>query len=312
VFVRDKEEKYMFIIGHQRERERLAFISKKETMSQSYLFFGPQSVGKSLCALEFASLLVSEPDFEPSEEKPYPFDVTILRPEEETKRGVTKQKSIGVEEIREALSFLSHFPTKGRFRVLIIEDAHKLSLSAQNVLLKTLEEPNPSSVIILVTHEVGNIISTILSRVERVRFRYVDAEEIASRSAVFFSNNNHDQKIAPFFFSLGRPGMIKEISSNPQKFALKQEKLSRLFRLSSLSISERLTLAEELSKNVPEMIRLFEWWLPGLHKQATEGRSFSQTKQFFRLLEDTEHTLFLLKTTQSNARLLAEKLFLSL
>lgn len=301
----------MQIIGHQKERERLARLSTEKSINQSYLFSGPESVGKSLCALEFASLLVSEPEFEPSENKPYPFDVAFLKPREETKHGVIKQKNISAEETREALSFLSHFPTRGRFRVLIIENAHKLSPSAQNILLKTLEEPNKSAIILLVTHEGGSLLPTILSRVERIRFHYVDPEEIIAKKSMF-PVKDHNQVIAPFFFALGRPGMIYQILSNPKRFSEEQEKLSRLFRLSSLSLHERIILAEELSKNVPEMIHLLEWWLPGLHRQALDVQSPLRTKRFFQLLEDIEQTLSLLKTTQSNARLLAEKLFLSL
>lgn len=301
----------MNIIGHQKERERLKGFAEKGSASQGYLFVGPQSIGKSLCALEFAAELVSEPSFVPSENKPYPFDVFVMRPEEETKKGVTKQKSIGAEAIREALLFLGSFPIHGRFRVVIIEDAHKLSLTAQNVLLKTLEEPNPSAVMILVTHEVGSIVPTILSRVERVRFGYVPSEEIEGGMTNLLTKNQ-SQMIAPFFFSLGRPGMIQRAEIDPENFLKEQEKLGRLFRLSSLSLRERLQLAEELSKNVPEMVRLLEWWLPGLHTQALKGENTSHTTRFFQLLEETEQTLFLLKTTQSNARLLLEKLFLSI
>ena len=88
--------------------------------------------------------------------------------------------------------------------------------------------------------------------------------------------------------------------------------MGRLFRLTSLSLGERLHLADELSKNVPETIRLLEWWLPGLHTQAFKGMEKRLTVRFFSLLAETEQTLTLLKTTQSNARLLLEKLFFSI
>lgn len=301
----------MHIIGHHKERARLEKLAREDKISQGYLFVGPESVGKSLCALTFASSLVSEPEFEPTSDKPYPFDVRVIAPQEETKRGVTKQKSIGVDEIRETLLFLGQFPIHGKYRVVIIENAHKLSLSAQNVILKTLEEPNPSAIIILVTHEIGSIIPTILSRIERVRFGYVPSQDIQSGVAVLIQGKK-DSTIAPFFFSLGRPGMIVNVLSDPGRFAKEQEKLGRLFRLSSLSLGDRLTLAEELAKNVPETVRLLEWWLPGLHTQALKGENTVQTKRFFLLLETAEQTLSLLKNTQSNARLLLEKLFFSL
>ena len=300
----------MNIIGHHIIRERLKKLVWESKISQGYLFSGPQSVGKSLCALEFASILVGEPDFEPSENKPHPFDVLIVRPEEETKRGVIKEKSIGAEAMREALQFLGRFPAMGRFRVVIIEEAHKLTQTAQNVILKNLEEPQSTAVMILVTHEAGNILPTILSRIERLRFDYVSSEEIeAGLDALFLKNK--EQSLAPFFFSLGRPGMIVRAAHDPQSFHVEQKKLDRLFRLTTLPLGERLRLAEELAKNIPETVRLFEWWLPGLHAQALKGADTRYTMRFFGLLEAVEEALMLLKTTQSNARLLLEKLFLS-
>ncbi|MDP3957596.1 MAG: AAA family ATPase [bacterium] len=299
----------MNIIGHHTIRERLKRLARENKISQGYLFSGPQSVGKSLCALEFASILVGEPEFEPSENKPHPFDVLIVRPEEVTKRGVTKEKSIGAEAMREALQFLGRFPAAGHFRVVIIEEAHKLTQTAQNVILKSLEEPQSTAVMILVTHEAGNILPTILSRVERLRFDYVSAEEIEAGLGALFLKNKHP--LASFFFSLGRPGMVVRAVHDPQSFKAEQEKLERLFRLTTLTLGERLRLAEELAKNIPETVRLFEWWLPGLHAQALKGADMRYTTRFFGLLEAVEEMLILLKTTQSNARLLIEKLFLS-
>jgi hypothetical protein len=302
----------MQIIGHHKERERLKGLAQKGAISQGYLFVGPQSVGKSLCALEFAAALVGEPDFVPNENKPYPFDVLVVRPEEETKRGITKQKGISAEAMRETLLFLGQFPTKGNYRVVIVEDAHKLSPAAQNVLLKNLEEPVSTAVLILVTHTVGSIVETVLSRVERVRFGYVPQEEIEAQMSSALAYTNAKNTIAPFFYSLGRPGMIFQAQRDPHSFASEQEKLGRLFRLSSLSLGERLCLAEDLSKNVPETIRLLEWWLPGLHRQAEKSVEPVLTTRYFGLLEDVQQTLSFMKTTQSNARLLLEKLLFSL
>lgn len=296
----------MRIIGHQMERARLKRIADSNQPAQSYLFFGPQGVGKRLCALEFGCLLVGEPDFVSNETKPYPFDVLVVRPKEEVKRGVTKVKNISVDEIRDGLSFLGQYPASGRYRVVIIEDAHRLSQTAQNVLLKTLEEPNTSAVIILVTHEIGSIVGTIVSRVERVRFDFVPEEEITQG----ISQKVHD--IAPFFFSLGRPGMIVRALEDPEGFSSEREKLEKLFRLSTLSLAQRMTLAEQLSIHVPLAVRLLEQWLPGLHLQALRAKEERNVARFFSLLERVEQTLHLLKTTQSNARLLLETLFLSL
>lgn len=278
--------------------------AEQGNLAQSYLFSGPDSVGKSLCALEFACCLAGEPDFEPEAAKEAPFDVMIVRPEEETKRGVTKTKSIAAEDIRDALSFLGKYPVAGRYRAVIILDAHKLSISAQNVLLKTLEEPNTSAVIILSTHESGSLLPTIISRVQHVRFGLVPEEDI--RSGV-----SDPGSLPGFFFSLGRPGAIIRALGNPEAFAGDKELLSGLFRLSTLSLAERLVLAEKMAGDVPRAIRMLEWWLPGLHASALKTTESGATARFFALLDETEQMLRLLKTTQSNARLLLERLFLS-
>lgn len=296
----------MHIIGHQKERVALKGTLDHDNIAQSYLFIGPQSIGKSLCALEFAASLAGEPEFEPSEEKPHPFDVMIVKPLEETKRGVTKVKNIPAESIREALSFLSQFPAKGKFRVLIIEDAHRLSETAQNVLLKTLEEPVSSAVIILVTHEKGSIVPTVLSRIKQVRFGFVPQAVLSQEF-----DNQETTDIAPFFFSLGRPGMILTALHDSAAFSAERELLGGLFRLSTLTFAERLALAEKMAGHTERTIRLLEWWLPGLHQQSRQGMDRKKMMRFFTLFEEIEATLRLLKTTQSNARLLLEKLFLS-
>lgn len=300
----------MDIIGHHEERSALRASLGQGDIAQAYLFTGPRGVGKSLCALEFASLLAKEADFVPSEDKPHPFDVKILKPLTETKRGVTKVRSISAEAVREALGFLSHFPVSGGFRVLIIEDAHTLSETAQNVLLKTLEEPQSTAVIILVTHEVGNMLSTVLSRVKRVRFDFVPEKLLFEAVASSYDKKELSQ-VAPFFFALGRPGMVLSALRDPAAFTLERDLLGQLFRLSTLPLSERLSLAEKLGSHTERTVRLLEWWLPGLHRQALQMSEKRGTVRFFALLDEVEKTMRLLKTTQSNARLLLEKIFLA-
>lgn len=301
----------MFIIGHQKQRQRLTGLAAQRVLSQGYLFFGPRSVGKSLCALEFAAHLVSEPTFTPTADRPHPFDVQIVRPEIHGKRGIRKSQAVSVETVRETLEFLGRYPAHGRFRVALIEDAQALSVAAQNTLLKTLEEPNPTTAILLIAHEKGTLLETLLSRVERVRFSYVAASETEAGVRTVVPNVSVE-KIPPFFFSLGRPGLILDALRRPAIFQQEQAILARLFRLTTLRPGERLTLALELSQDIPQAVKILEWWLPGLHAQAREQTNRNSLAGFFGLLQRTEETLFLLKTTQSNPRLLFEKLLFSL
>lgn len=301
----------MHIIGHHKTREMLRKSVHNGHVSQSYLFSGPEGIGKSLCALEFGAALAGKENFHPTVDQPHPLDVMMLRPEKEVKRGVVKEKRISVESVREALLFLGRFPIEGRYRVLIIDDAHRLSMTGQNALLKTLEEPNPSAVLILVTHETGALASTILSRVTRVRLDFVPEDQIREGVGEDLSHEAL-REVAPFFFALGRPGLILNARDNMGGFMQERDRLSRLFKISLLSLQERLALAEELSKDVPMATRLLEWWLPGLHASAQKSNEVRHTRRFFQILEMIQETIRLLKTTQSNARLLLEKLFLAI
>jgi DNA polymerase III, delta subunit len=301
----------MDIVGHEREREVLAKGLEQGSFAQAYLFIGPRSIGKSLCALEYASLLTREPHFSPTPEKPHPYDVMVLRPLTETKRGITKTRSIPAESLREALQFLGQYPAAGGHRVLIIEEAHRLSETAQNALLKTLEEPKSTAVIILVTHEIGALLPTVLSRVKRVAFQLVPEEKIREAAEKIYSAPER-AVVAPFFYALGRPGMVWRALRNPDSFVTERELLGSLFRLSTLRTNERLTLAEKLATDTERTIELLEWWLPGLHRQAQKETDVRITKVYFRFLAMGEETVRLMKTTQSNARLLLEKLFLAL
>ena len=145
---------------------------------------------------------------------------------------------------------------------------------------------------------------------KRLRFDFV-SEEVLRQGLEQQYDREAIADVAPFFFALGRPGMILAALRDPAAFSLERELLSSLFRLSTLTLSERLTLAEKMALHAERAVRLLEWWLPGLYQQSHKITEQKTLVRFFVLLEEIEATLRLLKTTQSNTRLLLEKIFLS-
>jgi DNA polymerase-3 subunit delta' len=85
----------------------------------------------------------------------------------------------GWQFTRPVQSFLARRSLMGGKKVVIIDDAHKMTPQAQNCLLKTLEEPPEDSVIILITSEPESLFATILSRCQVVRFKRLTADEMA-------------------------------------------------------------------------------------------------------------------------------------
>ncbi|MBI3388589.1 MAG: DNA polymerase III subunit delta' [Deltaproteobacteria bacterium] len=78
------------------------------------------------------------------------------------------KKDIRIDAVRGLRSFMQLTPLNAPYKVAIIHDAHALNLNAQNALLKTLEEPPPRSLLILVTHSPGTLLPTVRSRCQRI------------------------------------------------------------------------------------------------------------------------------------------------
>lgn len=278
------------ICGHSRVRETLDRVATLSVHPQSFLFSGPRHLGKSLVAREFAEKLIGETatqsNFHP--------DLLIIgdSSEEDT------VSALSVEQIRKAQQFLSRFPEAGKYRVVIIESAERLTLSAENALLKILEEPNDTSIIILITNHPGKLLPTVRSRLFPVSFSLVESEVMRQ----FFPEAN---SLPEFFFTLGLPGIISVAVNNSESFEETKNQLKHLFQLSRLSWSERIKLAEQLSGENDNLEQILSVWLIGLARREASTRTI--TEGIF--LESVIETIDRIAERQGNSRLLLEKLF---
>ncbi len=91
----------------------------------------------------------------------------------------TRARSVGIDLIRHVIEALSKQPFEGRRSVVVVFEAHLATTEAQNALLKTLEEPPPSAVIVLVTEFPDRLLPTILSRCHEIRFGPLPVEAVA-------------------------------------------------------------------------------------------------------------------------------------
>lgn len=195
----------MKICGHQHVREQLDRMVSLPVIPQSFLFSGPRRLGKYLVALEFAEKLTSIP---PRGIYVEGGDILVIgRPNQDPLDEAKVMTSISVDDIREASEFCSRFPSTGRYRVVIVDAAERLTASAENALLKILEEPNSTSVIILVTHLPAKLLPTVRSRLFGIAFSPIVANELRASFP--------DSSVPDFFFSLGLPGLIATATDSP-------------------------------------------------------------------------------------------------
>jgi DNA polymerase-3 subunit delta' len=167
------------LVGHEEVTELLSRTAEKNRPAHAYLFSGREGIGKKRVAVIFACML-NCPDREHDEDRTcstcdrivrekHP-DVVVERPE----RGI-----IRIEQVRAMRRFFRYAPVEARRRVMIVDDAHLMNRPAQNALLKTLEEPPPSSILILVSSKPSMMLPTVRSRCRRIRFRPIPVGELA-------------------------------------------------------------------------------------------------------------------------------------
>ncbi len=150
-------------------------------VSHAYLFTGSRGTGKTTCAKILAKAVNCEnpQNGEPCNEcevckgldNGSIFDVVEI----------DAASNNGVANIRELREETNYTPSRGKYRVYIIDEVHMLSIGAFNALLKTLEEPPAHVVFILATTEVHKLPATILSRCQRFDFKRIPPEVMAIR-----------------------------------------------------------------------------------------------------------------------------------
>lgn len=179
-------------VGHQTQRDLLRGTLTRGRLAHTYLFVGPEGIGKRTFALKFAQCLLcqrhSELDFDACETCPgckqvlartHPDLYVVGCPE--GKREIPIDTFLGPPERRgkEGLCHdLSHTPMAGGRKIALICDAEKLNEESANALLKTLEEPPPHSLIILIANQLDSILPTIRSRCQVLRFNPLSTAEV--------------------------------------------------------------------------------------------------------------------------------------
>lgn len=154
---------------------------KENRISHAYLFTGSRGTGKTTCAKILAKAVNCEnsADGEPCNqcEVCRGLDSGAIYDVVE----IDAASNNGVDNIRDLREEANYTPSRGRYRVYIIDEVHMLSAGAFNALLKTLEEPPAHVIFILATTEVHKLPATILSRCQRFDFKRIQPETMAVR-----------------------------------------------------------------------------------------------------------------------------------
>ena len=169
------------IIGHQQIVEQLQHTVATDRIAGAYLFVGPTGVGKEMVARYFAQLIFCQQDAQPPtvcgtclacrkvDSGNHP-DLQFIRPE---------GSLLKIGQIRELQKRIIYEPLEASRKVYILTDVDRMNAEAENCLLKTLEEPPASSVLILLTSNIRALLPTTRSRCQILQFHPMPTQELA-------------------------------------------------------------------------------------------------------------------------------------
>ena len=181
-----------------------------QTMTHAWVFTGPPGSGRSSAAVAFAAALVcpqggcgSCNECRSVRTGAHP-DVEVIR---------TEGLSIKVEDVRELLTRVSWAPSMGGWRVVVMEDADRLTESAANALLKAIEEPGTRTVWLLCAPTLHDVLPTIRSRCRHLQLRTPSTTDVAD---VLQNRDGISAQMADFAarVSQGHIGRAKYLATN--------------------------------------------------------------------------------------------------
>lgn len=171
------------IKGHSRAVSFLKSSIAGGRLANAYIFYGPGGIGKKLAALNFAKAInCASTGLEAGSEGAGGCDNcpsckkidSLNHPDVRLTAPAKEGAAVKIYDIRALIKDVSLKPYGARKKVYIIDEADKLTEEAANALLKTLEEPSPDSILILITENLRNLLPTIRSRCQVITFFPLD------------------------------------------------------------------------------------------------------------------------------------------
>ena len=273
---------------------KLNKIVQENVISNAYIFYGPENIGKKETALRFIAEIIKNnnsdlnvyqkirdnnyPDYlkiEPT----YAFKGNLIKQSEIDKaKNKTIQPLIRIEQIRNIKFFLGTKSIRATKKFILIENAHLLNESSSNCLLKTLEEPT-NGVFILLTSRLNLLLDTIISRCQIIRFKPYSNQELRqfldqSKTENIDLSSDNELLENLIFISNGSPGKLLD---NVGLWNQISENIKHAIKLPLKNYESILFLAKNISNDLDLVQQEFllsymqrDWWRRTKNKKIAD------------------------------------------
>jgi DNA polymerase-3 subunit gamma/tau len=176
-----RPQQFSDVVGQEHVTRTLVNAIEQERVAHAYMFVGSRGTGKTTTARILAKALTCE-------KGPSPIPCDTCDACREVMAGnsldvieIDGASNNNVDQVRDLRDNARYAPTRGQYKIYIIDEVHMLSTAAFNALLKTLEEPPAHVKFIFATTDVHKVLPTILSRCQRFDLRRISIQDIVGR-----------------------------------------------------------------------------------------------------------------------------------
>ena len=239
------------IIGHEEIIEHMRAALKSKKISHAYIFEGPNGSGKNLLAKTYAKALQCEAGYGDS----CGMCPSCIRMDSGNQPDVKwiiheKPASIGVEDVRTQVNNdIQIKPYSSKYKIYIIDEAEKMTVQAQNALLKTIEEPPEYAVIMLLTSNADSLLPTIQSRCVRLDLKVVDDSLVKKYLMERLHVPDYQAEIDASF-AQGSIGRAKEAATSEEFSEMTQNALKILKYANTMEVYELTDAIKNLSTDI--------------------------------------------------------------
>ena len=278
------------IVGHKQVISHLKNAMKLNKVSHAYIFNGEKGSGKKMLAGVFAQMLQCEGEGEKpcgvcrschqAESGNHPDIIRI---------GHEKPNSIGIDDIREQLvGDVQIKPYQSKYKVYIVPDAEKMTIQAQNALLKTIEEPPAYAVILFLTTNASAFLPTILSRCVVLNLKPVSDEEVKKYLMEHVEVPDYEADVA-VAFAQGNIGKAVKLATSEYFNEIKTAAIHLLKNIPTMEINDISSMVKgigEYKVDIQDYLDILAvWYRDVLYFKATKdanGLIFKDQIQYIR------------------------------